>query len=285
MIYTYHYFQIDFLLIIFILSSVRFIEKELDMKIQKPLLQQIKKTSLLLFKAWGLYLIITGLVIGIGRIRFNIPVWYLTKDPNALIEGGDFYFGALSNLGIILWTIAATLCFFSTIYLKRYAPNSSFRLFLFHGGFLTTLLLLDDVYMWHEQMFPVYFGISTYFVYATYLIYAIYFIVRFRKIIFKTEYLILLASILLMALSVLIDVMHDSQRFDDALLNITGLRPALLGEITVLLEETSKGLGILTWLIYFSRVLFINVLPAVKHVDIETLKRKPISTPVSQEIG
>ena len=285
MIYTYHYFQIDFLLIIFILSSVRFIEKELDMKIQKQLLQQIKKTSLLLFKAWGLYLIITGLVIGIGRIRFNIPVWYLTKDPNALIEGGDFYFGALSNLGIILWTIAATLCFFSTIYLKRYSPNSSFRLFLLHGGILTTLLLLDDLYMWHEVMFPVYFGINTYLVYGSYLIYALYFVIRFRTTILKTEYLVLLASIFLIALSVLVDIVHDSQILDATLLNLTGLRPDLLGELAVLLEETSKGLGILTWLIYFSRVLFINVLPAVKHVDIETLKRKPISTPVSQEIG
>jgi len=285
MIYTYHYFQIDFLLIIFILSSVRFIEKELDMKIQKQLLQQIKKTSLLLFKAWGLYLIITGLVIGIGRIRFNIPVWYLTKDPNALIEGGDFYFGALSNLGIILWTIAATLCFFSTIYLKRYSPNSSFRLFLLHGGILTTLLLLDDLYMWHEVMFPVYFGINTYLVYGSYLIYALYFVIRFRTTILKTEYLVLLASIFLIALSVLVDIVHDSQILDATLLNLTGLRPDLLGELAVLLEETSKGLGILTWLIYFSRVLFINVLPAVKHADIETLKRKPISTPVSQEIG
>jgi general stress protein CsbA len=149
---------------------------------------------------------------------------------------------------------------------------------LFHGGLLTTLLLVDDVYMWHEKMFPVYFGISTYFVYATYLIYAIYFLARFRKEILKTEYLILLASISLMSLSVLIDVMHDSQRFDDALLNITGFRPALLGEITVLLEETSKGLGILTWLIYFSRVLFINVLPAVKQAELKTSNRNPVST-------
>ncbi len=251
---------------------------------QKQQVQQIKKISFLLFKAWSLYIVITGLVIGIARIRYNIPVWYLTKDPNALFEGGDFYYGAFSNLGVILWTIAATLCFFSTIYLKRYYPDSPFRLFLLHGGILTTLLLLDDVYMWHEQMFPVYFGISTYFVYATYLIYAIYFIVRFRKEIFKTEYLILLASIFLMSLSVLVDVIHDSQRLDTFLLNISGLRPALLGEIAVLLEETSKGLGILTWVIYFSRVLLVNVLPALKQVDIKNSARKSVSTPLSHQI-
>jgi hypothetical protein len=253
------------------------------MKIQTRMLQQIKKTSILLFKAWGLYLLVTGLIIGIGRFVFGINVWYFTNDPNGLIEGRNFYYGALSNLGIILWSIAATLCIFSSIYLKRYNHNSPFRLFLLHGGILTTLLLLDDVYMWHEVMFPVYLGIRTHLVYATYLSYALYFIIRFRKEIFKTEYLILLASILLMSLSVLIDVIHDSHRFEVFLLNLTGFSFTQLSEISVLLEDTSKGLGIFTWLIYFSRVLFINVLPAVNNVDIDTSKRKSIST-ISQEI-
>jgi len=252
------------------------------MEIQNKTLQRTNKIPFLLLKAWGIYLIITGLVIGIGRIRYNIPVWYLTKDPNAITEGGDFYYGAFSNLGVILWTITATLCFFSTIYLKRYYPNSPFRSFLLHGGILTTLLLLDDVYMWHEQMFPVYLGINTLVVYAAYLVYAIYFVVRFRNIIFKTEYLILLASIFLMALSVLIDIIHDRQIIDNILLKNSGLRPALIGELSVLFEDTFKGLGIFTWLIYFSRVLFINVLPTV-NVDNKTPKRKSIST-ISQEI-
>ena len=246
------------------------------------MLRQIKKTSILLLKAWGLYLLITGLIIGIGRFVFSINVWYFTKDP-IVLEGGVFYYGALSNLGIIQWTIAATVCFFSTIYLKRYFHGSPFQLFLLHGGILTTLLLLDDVYMWHEQMFPVYLGINTLVVYAAYLVYAIYFVVRFRNIIFKTEYLILLASIFLMALSVLIDIIHDRQIIDNILLKNSGLRPALIGELSVLFEDTFKGLGIFTWLIYFSRVLFINVLPAVNNVDIDTSKRKSIST-ISQEI-
>jgi hypothetical protein len=246
-------------------------------------LQQIKKTAVLLFKAWGAYILITGLIIGIGRFIFSINVWYFTKDPNAL-EGGDFYYGALSNLGIILWTIAATLCFFSTAYLKRYNPDSTFRPFLLHGGILTTILLLDDVYMWHEQMFPVYLGIKPYFVYAAYLAYAIYFLVRFRKIIFKTEYLVLLASALLMSLSVFVDIIHDSGVLEGMLLKNSGLRPALIGEISVLLEDSFKGMGISTWLIYFVRVLFINVLPAVEKVDKETLKRTLVSTPLSQQI-
>ncbi|HVG40491.1 MAG TPA: hypothetical protein VM888_02675 [Chitinophagaceae bacterium] len=235
-----------------------------------------------MFKAWGIYIFVTALVFGVAKMVYGINVWYFTKDPNALNKEGDFYFGAFSNLGVIFWTIAATLCFFGTFYLKRYNPGSPLRSFLLHGGIFTTILLLDDLYMWHEQMFPVYFGISAHFVYATYLAYGIFFIVRFRKEIFKTEYLILLASAFLISLSVLVDVLHDSSRLYVFFLKITGMPQGLLDEMAVLLEETAKGMGILTWLIYFSRVLFKNVLPAKDNGNIETSKRKTISAPLSQ---
>ncbi|HVE61137.1 MAG TPA: hypothetical protein VNA26_04915, partial [Chitinophagaceae bacterium] len=106
----------------------------------------------------------------------------------------------------------------------------------------------------------------------------------FRKEIFKTEYLILLASVFLMAFSVLVDIVHDDPRLNVLVLNATGAHPDLLGEVAVLFEETSKGLGVLTWLIYFSRVLFINVLPAKNNDNLGTSRRRMTSAPFSQEI-
>lgn len=239
------------------------------MKFKTQLLQQIKKNSFVLLKVWFVYLFITGLIIGIGRFVYNIPVGDFTQDPNSIIHKA-FYFGSISNLGIILWTAAATLCIFSSIYLKRYNPDSPFRLFLLHGGIFTMLLLLDDVYMWHDEMFPDYLGISQRLIYLIYFMYTLFFLIRFTKVIFKTEYIILLASILLLSLSVFVDVVYEAHRFTAPLIRLTGLSWNQLEDITKFFEDTSKGMGILTWLIYFSRTVFINVFTPIKNSGIET---------------
>ncbi len=92
----------------------------------------------------GGYLIITGLTIGIGYfVVYNIPVGTLTRDLNITLKG-PFYVGALSNLVNILWTAAASLCFFGFFYLNQYNCESLFRRFLLNAGIFTTMLLLDD---------------------------------------------------------------------------------------------------------------------------------------------
>ena len=242
------------------------------MKIQKQIFLQIKnKGFFLLLKVWVVYLFITALIIGIGKFGYNIPVEYFTKESNTILKG-NFYLGAISNLGLILWTVAATLCIFSSIYLKRYNPDSPFRLFLLHAGILTMLLLLDDVYMWHEEMFPGYLGIHQNHVYAIYFIYTLFILIKFRKDIFETEYIIFLVSLSLLSLSVLIDVISDKEIFTAQVLKLTRLNSNQFGQLEVLFEDTSKGLGILTWLIYFSRVTFINVLPPSEIPTHEALK-------------
>lgn len=237
------------------------------------LLQQIKKVSFLMFMIWFIYLIIMGLIIGIGKLKYNIPVGYFTREPNTTLDK-PFYIGAFSNLGIILWTAAASLCIFSSFYLKRYYRNSPFRLFLLHAGILTTVLLLDDCYMFHENMFPYYFGINEKIIYGIYFSYTVYFLIRFRKTIFKTDYIILLTSLSLLSLSVLVDVLDESRRFTA----LTGLSFANHEEIRILFEDAIfKGLGILTWLVYFSRVAFVNALPQINTANVENSGKESIA--------
>lgn len=181
---------------------------------------------------------------------------------------GHFYIGALASLGIILWTITATLCIFSYIYLQRYNRDSRFRSFLLHAGVLTTWLLLDDVYMWHDEMFP-WLGISQIYTYALYFAYVFFFLINFRKVILKTEFLILLISLSFQSFSVLMDFIHDNHLLTSQLLK-TGLTLNQYNQIAVLFEDTAKGLGILTWLVYFSRTVFINVFTPIKNSNTET---------------
>lgn len=54
------------------------------------------------------------------------------------------------------------------------------------------------------------------------------------------------------------------------LLKLTGLKLNQYDQLAVLFEDTFKGMGILTWLIYFSRTVFINVFSPIKNSGIET---------------
>lgn len=218
-------------------------------------------------KVWLVYLVITGLIIGIGKFVYNIPIWDFTKEPNAILKC-YFYTGAISNHCIILWTVAATLCIFCSIFLQRYNFNSPFRLFLLHVGILTVGLLLDDCYMRHEEMFPVYLGVNQNHVYAVYFIYTFFILIKFRKAIFKTDYIIFFSALLLLALSVLVDVICEKKIITAEVIHLNSKQ---FDQLEILFEDTFKGLGILTWLIYFSRVTFVNVLPSVINSKEENL--------------
>lgn len=107
-------------------------------------------------------------IVGAGFF-FNIPPDYLTKDPVALLHG-KFYTGALSNFTILCWTAAATLCMFSYLALCKFASHSGLKPLLFHFALVTLILLLDDLYLWHEVMFPDYVGVDERLVYLSYLL-------------------------------------------------------------------------------------------------------------------
>ena len=115
------------------------------MKLRSGFREQIRSSAFIILAGCLVYLIITGIIIGIGYFIYNIPVGDFTREPNVTLDGA-VYIGAISNLGICLWTAAATVCFFGFTYLNRYGPASSFRMFLLHAGIFTSLLLFDDLF-------------------------------------------------------------------------------------------------------------------------------------------
>lgn len=65
-------------------------------------------------------------------------------------------------------------------------------------------------------------------------------------------------------------MINDNEMVTGQLLKLTGLKLSQYDQLAVLFEDTSKGMGILTWLIYFSRTVFINVFSPIKNSGIET---------------
>lgn len=81
------------------------------------------------------------------RLQNRVPVGNLTKDPLA-VAGKPFYFGMLSQVGILFWCASAAICFFCAALLVK-INSTNLSGFLFFLGCVTTVLLLDDLFSVH----------------------------------------------------------------------------------------------------------------------------------------
>ncbi|MBD2745023.1 hypothetical protein [Coleofasciculus sp. FACHB-1120] len=174
-----------------------------------------------------------------------IPARYLTRDPLAIVVQ-PFYLGIISNLGILFWCSAAAICFFTFAVLRKDSEQRIPKLFLLFSGLVTSVLLFDDFFLLHEDAFPNYLFIPEKLVYLGYGIMLSLYLIGFRKVILKTEFIPLFLAIGWFALSVLVDSGKIPQP--------SSLGGGKVGEVTSLLEDGAKLLGIVSWFVYYTMV-------------------------------
>ncbi len=161
--------------------------------------------------------------------------------------------GLLSNIGILFWCSSASLYLFSFTILRNKKKTdrnqrSDFALFCCFFGFLTLMLLLDDLFLFHEAIFPNLLNISEEVVYTCYLAVIFFGIVRFRKTIVKTNFYLLLLAFLWFGFSIIIDLFGFS---------IIVLYEPL--DAIVLFEDGFKLLGIVSWFSYCAETCFSHI--------------------------
>jgi hypothetical protein len=182
-------------------------------------------------------LLILFAIIG---LQTRIPVENLTRDPLAITKS-PFYWGAISYIGILFWCAAVAICLFSFRLLTEIGRNKEFHQFFLFSGYLTSIVLLDDLFLLHEEAFPNYLNVPEKLVFVGYgMIISLYF-VKFRKIILKTEFLFLILAFCFLGLSVIIDLLPIATRL-------------LSNQGEFLLEDGFKLMGIISWFTYFARV-------------------------------
>ena len=137
----------------------------------------------------------------------------------------------ISNIGILLWGAAASICLFTTFSGKI---NSDISKLLLIGGAFSGLLCVDDFFLLHDR----YIGPD--FLNLTYLAISILILVRFKKILKKIGLFNLVISILLLGLSIFFDGVIQ-QIFNQSY------------ELTQLIEEWFKFLGIVCWLNFWCK--------------------------------
>jgi hypothetical protein len=184
------------------------------------------------------------LVIGaICHLIFKVPFSHYSRDPIQVLEGKP-YVGVISNVGILLWTASASILFFSAILGTTLNIPKRLVQFLVYGGVLTSLMLMDDMFLFHDVIFPEYLNISQSFFYISYGIILIIYLYLYKSVLLTTDYILLLAAFGLFAASVAVDEFVE---------NVVEL-PA-----EYLVEDSFKLLGIISWFAFFTRTCYVLV--------------------------
>lgn len=200
------------------------------------ILAQLKRlrATLLLVYVPGLAVLATVKLISLKK---QIPLRMFLSDPASIMQA-PLWVGIVSNLGILFWSATAAICLFAAARLRKQKGEREPYAFFLFAGVLTTVLDLDDLLQFHEWIAPKRLHVPELAMYAAYALVTLYFLIRFRNLIFKTEFLLLLFA--LAAFS-----MHNG--IDSWFKEIRAER---------LLKEGNKLLGILTWFAYFSRAAY-----------------------------
>lgn len=192
------------------------------------------------------------LLIFVTLISFHekAAIGFFTKDPGAILTSQEFtasisyilspFVGIISQIGILCWSMTASLCIFCSaiIYQKKYISNN-LAYFLRFFGFITLILLLDDLFLLHEFILPRFLKIPEKLTYLCYGSLVLWGLIRFKSVILQTEWIILLLSLLWFGCSIFIDLFPVLDYFKD---------------LEYLLEDGFKLFGIVSWFYYFLTV-------------------------------
>ncbi|MEO1092617.1 MAG: hypothetical protein AAFX81_18500 [Pseudomonadota bacterium] len=185
-------------------------------------------------------IVVPTIVLGAVVLQPWIPPDVLLRDPLAVgVATGECcppYYGAISNLGVLIWAAAASVGLFTALVLGSLGRWSALS-FPLASGLLTGLLTLDDLYMLHDRVLP-YLGVPEHVVYGVYGLLALAYLLRFHGELRAGSLPILLIAVAAFAASVLLDQL-----------------PQVSDTHHVLIEDGAKFAGIVAWAVYQIEVM------------------------------
>ena len=150
----------------------------------------------------------------------------LTRDANEL-HNAPVYAGLVSGLGVVLWSAAAGLCFVCAAMQRSMRAWTFFML----GGLLSTILLLDDVFVMRSALFARRLGVGEWMAHATYAALAGMYLLAFRRRILSGAVVPLAGALGLFATAMMLDLLLPSE---------------------AMLADSIRALGIGCWGTYFA---------------------------------
>ena len=167
---------------------------------------------------------------GLVSVYADIPIGFFLRDPTVTL-GGHPLTGMQSNLGVLVWCAAAAICFFTGAILKNVTLDKTLSSFFLWSGMITSVLLLDDLFLFHDDLAIHYLKLDEKVILAGYfLVSAIYF-VRFRKIILSSDWFLMFTAAVFFGSSIGIDFFLEKWE----------------SSWRIFLEDGFKFLGIINW--------------------------------------
>lgn len=198
-----------------------------------------------LFYVYVPIMLITLVVVVMTLVK-HLNIGFFIRDMATVANVNPFY-GILSIIGIIFWFASAIICLFGVTLIRHDSSHDSTQL-LINVGLISLIMGTDDLFLFHEVVFPHYlhlFGEKVIMLmYGVVILGTLY---RFRSIIKTTNWGILLLAGGLLALSILIDRLPE----------------AWAGDWSYFYEDAPKLFGIVTWFVYwanFTRETIMHVL-------------------------
>ncbi len=185
--------------------------------------------------------VLLAVVALISAIK-GIPVGTFTRDPVQVMDA-PFYTGLISNAGVLVWCAAAVMALFAGALLPRSPERREQKRFLLWSGVLTLGVMLDDLFILHDQVFPDLFHVHEQVFYFGYVAAGGLYIIRFRRVIFGPDVPLLVLATAFMGISLIMDQWH-------MLLTVFG---RMIIPENFLIEDGAKLLGQVTWMAYLAR--------------------------------
>ena len=207
--------------------------------------------------------IVYGLTLGalalatLVSVYRDVPIEFVLRDPLSTLHANPLT-GVLSNLGVLVWCAAAAICFLTRTLLRQQEGTDEMRAFLFWSGLISSMLLLDDFFQFHDGLVPNYLGMSEDPIFLGYGLVTAWYLVRFRRVVLASEWGVLFTALAFFALSMLVDALQDRW----------------LSPWRILFEDGSKLLGIVSWSSYLIRTCVRAASPAARAASAPTLRAR-----------
>lgn len=178
-------------------------------------------------------------IIIIVRIQTGIAIADFTADPLIAAGGFPVYTGIIATMTGLLWAATTGIVLFAWFLLRHRTSSGINPGFFLATGIFTFMLMLDDVFLGHEIVYPRYLRIPENLVYAAYGITILWLLWRYRMEILRTDYLLLVLALVGFGLSILTDIVYELD-----LLPIQGV---------FVIEDGAKSIGVVSWAAYLIR--------------------------------
>lgn len=191
-------------------------------------------------------LLLAGFLLIVGVVAISVArgesLDYVFRDVVALCSDGvelGPLAGALSSMGILLWTVAASAGILASTILRRRQTEEAVAdgWLMLALGLFSSVAAIDDQFMLHESLWRL--GLPQWLYPIAYGGSILLLMIAFRNLLVQRDVVIFLMAVTLMALSVLSDTATD----------VLGLGSSFESAF----EDSLKSLGIVMWTTYIMR--------------------------------